>query len=168
MAQATNTRRMENLVLVDGGEKTQKFPVDIVFDRESLKRKIDLFGSNSKLDSVFKIGPYGDLVGRNVADFSPIDRSEFTLKLHHFRESVSYVEGSITGEKSIDAPQHIAIACNGLVIAVTQTYASTSNTAKFSALLPESSSSSHLAFYVIRETSKRGRLALVHLENQML
>ncbi|HIG42419.1 MAG: sulfatase-like hydrolase/transferase [bacterium] len=166
--QSTSTERTENLVLINNGKRTQRVPVGAMTNSESLNRKVDLFGSNSKLDSIFKIGPYGGLVGKKIAEFAPMGHTEFMLNLQYFSEPVSYVEGSISSKHLMYAPLYVVVADTGVITAVTQTYFSNSDSADFSILLPEPTSSSRLAFYVVRETPVRGYLELIPLEKREL
>jgi hypothetical protein len=110
--------------------------------RRTLARQAAAFGTGS-FASVYRIGPHRELLGRRVADLSPRAPSTSTVELdaRTLLDAVdptsgfvpSFVEGTLTGGS---APRDLAIAVDGRIAAVTETYRRYGET-RFSAFVPE-------------------------------
>lgn len=147
---------------------------------ESLKRKLDIFGSGtSKPNGFFQIGPYGNLVGQLQEDFD-LKRSfieiSFNEKPLFSNVDVNdpvfapcYISGSILLPSQIDEPIHIAIGINGKIQAVTQTYKEeTTSNARFFAIIPEEalkSGENNVTFFeILPDAEKQIKLAVINLK----
>ena len=97
----------------------------------AVERKLTLLGSGAISEKLFKIGPYGDLVGRRVADVAVGD-AEVKLGLYlptlfaHVQPNSDFVPTQITGYVrsgwDAEAPLNLAVAINGTIRATTRTY----------------------------------------------
>jgi len=114
----------------------------------SLRRKLALFGSGAKRDGLFRIGPYGQLVGRRTGEFPQVGTGRVTAHLSRAVSSAlnltagsHSVPADITGVVSgADGPDtfDLAVAVNGVIQAVTRSFREGPNTVGFSAIVPES------------------------------
>ena len=96
------------------------------------ERKLTLFGSGAISEKLFKIGPYGDLVGRRVADVAVGGDAEVKLGLYlptlfaHVQPNSAFVPAHIMGYVrsgwDVEAPLSLAVAINGTIRATTRTY----------------------------------------------
>ena len=108
--------------------------------------KESLFGNDPTPDDLFKIGPYPSLFGSQSDEVSDIDQDvAYTFdqddELDDVDLSSNFVPALISGRvfgAGDSGDQYLAIAVNGTVQAVTQTYSDDSQT-KFTAMIPETS-----------------------------
>ena len=120
----------------------------MVFRR--LEWKLELFGSGTtRPDGYFAFGPYGDLVGRGLAEVPRDDAlgGGLRVSLSWHQRSVdlataevlpALLSGQLAGGVASGDPVHLAVAMNGVVRAVTRTELDPPGKAgRFHALLPE-------------------------------
>jgi hypothetical protein len=99
----------------------------------SLARKIELFGAGANPYRVPRPARYGELVGRRVSDLATADGGgrvtiasrELFDRFERLAEDVPFdVAGTLERPAGEAAPAFVAVAVNGIVRAVTQTWAS--------------------------------------------
>jgi Sulfatase len=112
----------------------------------TLRQKVATFGSGS-FSSIYRLGPHRNLLGRDVSALRVRTSSANKAKLANPRRSdlkavdpsalvvPVYFQGTISGSHS--AQLDLAIALNGKIQAVTQTYTQDEKT-RFAAMVPES------------------------------
>ena len=109
------------------------FPAKMLDARHAaLERKLTLLGSGTISEKLFKIGPYGDLVGRRVADVVVGGDADVKLGLYqpalfaHVQPNSDFIPAHITGYVrsgwDAEAPLNLAVAINGTIRATTRTY----------------------------------------------
>jgi hypothetical protein len=119
------------------------------FDRElrdALDRKLDLFGSGP-IESVYRVGPRRDLLGRHAREFSTAHLPGLRATLDRpvafdvVPASSSFVPAHVTAELSgpgAGEPRVVAIALNGRIAAVARSVPQRgTDRARLSAILPE-------------------------------
>lgn len=117
----------------------------------TLDRKLELFGADRPLDSLFAVGEYGRLVGRRPGDFAPGSEADVSVVLDDewTFEDVdpdssfvpANVAGRVTSSTPVERPLDLAVAVNGVIQATTKTYSLWKKTdfSSFSAMVPETS-----------------------------
>ena len=133
---------------VPGGEAEAPFASLVPKHEALIRQRAALFGSGD-WERVYAVGPHSDLLGRVVSEFSVVasgDRAtiedELTRKLlGAMRPGLPFVpsplQGSVEGAGAA-AGKSLAVAVNGRIAAVAETYAG-SEAVRFSALPSESS-----------------------------
>lgn len=126
-----------------------QFREDTVFEAKytSLQEMLARFGTGSRPNSLFRIGPNVDLIGRSVDQLEATPVSPVKVRLSSptsFRVDKTsafvpcYLEGKVDGETaSATAPVELAIAVNHRIQAVTRTYALPELKGKWTAMVPE-------------------------------
>ncbi len=114
---------------------------------QTLDRIIDVFGSGSR-DSLYGIGAYIGLIGQEVSkeEIKQEKGFEVLLQYRHLYSNLKLdanfipanVMGRILADRQVNQPLNLAVAVNGTIRAVTETYLE-SGEIKFSALVPEKS-----------------------------
>lgn len=109
--------------------------------RQSIQRKLDLFGEGTGLAGLYGLGPDRDLTGRAVAglgverdDAGPAqleDAAEFASVDPHSRFVPTWVQGTVP-----NGVERVAIAVNGTVRGTSLTY-SVGDATRFSVMVPE-------------------------------
>jgi len=111
----------------------------------SLERKLSLFGSGTKPDGLFRIGPHKELVGRRVSDVSVAQEGNQIVELDwptafdNVDPEATFVPAHITGRvfsREDAGPVNLAVAVNSVIRAVTRTYQE-GHIRKFTALIPD-------------------------------
>ena len=139
--------RKRKIIVSDSGKKFVFESTQTARD-ESVKHKLSLFGSMSEEASLFRIGPHSELIGRPVDSFPVSGSSEIECDIDgssYFDDvdvNAAFVLTHITGQvlrprERDSRPLHLAVAANGFIRAMTETYR-VGNEEKFAALLPES------------------------------
>jgi hypothetical protein len=139
--------RTEKIIISDTGSKFTFQSVQAE-RKESVRHKLRLFGSTSTPDGLFRIGPRSELIGRPVDSFaiSGPSRIDCDIDSGGYFDNVDFnaalVLTHITGQvfrphQEDPKPLHLAVAVNGFVRAMTETYQA-GNVERFAALLPES------------------------------
>jgi hypothetical protein len=144
-----------------------EFATDQIFEWEKiigfpfLADQIRLFGERTPLDQLTMRGPNDDLIGKKVDAFNA--RGDASLTIQHdqaplFDKPIDmqgafiplYQSGRILGHAE-EAPQPVAVAVNGVIRAVTQTYAHYAD-AEFRVVLPRvalQSGKNTIEFFVV-------------------
>ena len=137
----------EKIIVSDRGPKFVFKSVQAARD-DSVRYKLSLFGWVDKPDGLFRIGPHSELIGRLVDSLrdSSKSRVECDLDGDSYFDDVNlnaplvptHVTGQILRPRQEDfRPLQLAVAANGIIRAVTQTYQA-GKEERFTALLPES------------------------------
>lgn len=138
----------------------------------TLERMLSLFGSGSTPDSLYKAGPYSDFVGRQISRIATIDESSQTIELNmaDFYEDLNidaeFIPVEITGHmfdmKKAAFPYHVAIAVNGTIHAVAETFHHTGEMGEFAAIVPEDAlrnGRNEIEVFVISGSEQHPRMA---------
>jgi hypothetical protein len=114
---------------------------------DSLQRKLALFGSGTKRNGLFTIGPYARLVGRRVTDLGVRGAVEGNILLIPMPEWVKNADpeifspARITGfwhfSDKIKGTPYVAISVNGTIQAVAPVLPDDDGKSMFSAMVPE-------------------------------
>jgi hypothetical protein len=134
-------------VFVTSLGKRKHFTLDRILDRASLERKLELFGAGVRSAAPPRLGRYGALIGRPVAELvlpgaaarirARLQPEPFRLaaeRPEHF--ALARITGELLGVPPGPAP-HVAIAVDGVVLAVAPALAQAGPGRLFSAMLPE-------------------------------
>ena len=125
--------RQQKVIYSATRKKLLTFPATIL-DAQNVawERKLTLLGSGAISEKLFKIGPYGDLVGRRVADVAVGGDAEVKLGLYQpelfarVQPNSAFVPAHIMGYVrsgwDTEAPLNLAVAINGTIRATTRTY----------------------------------------------
>lgn len=141
----------------------------------TLDRKISLFGSGAQ-DRLFKIGPFAELVGREVSEVGVIGERALPVSLDQapaFEDvdpDAGFLPGLITGrvdsgDDGVELEKLVlAVAVNGTIRAITRPYTSVKGkTGRWTAVVEESSfrrGKNDVQVYLVSES--RGRPVLEH------
>ena len=143
--------------LPDGAEKVEIIRKGIseplVFKRnlgaryDTLKRKLALFGSGTKSDGLFEIGHHNNLVGRRLGKLSVAKNASVAIEvdqmwLYHYVDPKAtfvptYITGHVRTNRVVKDSFNLAVAVNGTIRAVTQTFDNEECEAKFAAIVSE-------------------------------
>jgi len=114
---------------------------------DTLKRKLNIFGSGEGADRLYEIGPFKDLIGRDVQTI-PMVEGNFAVELDQqiyygnvdleTEFAPSRITGSVLVSNESEDRFSLAISVNGIVRAITETFPSEGGSAKWSAMVPES------------------------------
>jgi len=113
---------------------------------ESVKRKVAVFGSGTKRDGLFRIGPHNEFEGKDLSEltFSDDSRVDFELIQAGLYDNVdpaspfipARIRGVIMPGKAGEE-MALAISVNGTIRALTRSYSNKDGVQKFSAIVPE-------------------------------
>lgn len=114
---------------------------------DSVKEKVRIFGNGAQPGEIFRVGKYGQLVEKNVAEMNLTDQDSSRIQLEQspFFNSVDlqsdFLPALIQGQiqpprKESSRPRYLAVALNGKVRAVTESIW-IEGKELFSALVPE-------------------------------
>jgi hypothetical protein len=139
--------------IVDNGGNRYAFPVEALDRRESLERKLALFGRSPQGAGLYAVGPYRDLVGRAVDELprgapagARIEVDGEGLRLA--RESPRRFAASRIVGRLAPPPgprPHVAIATRGVVRAVAPALPAPDGALVFAAQIPEDAFDGDLA-----------------------
>ena len=161
--------RTELTVYDDNFEKLVVEPVSEEM-YETLARKLAVFGSGRRVDGLYRIGRYSQLIGQDLRIY-PVDQSaDVSLQLdgafwwNHVDPESEVVPARISGRLDVSAeagePLHLAIVINGTIQAVTRTFAE-GQSIMFSAIVAEKSfreGYNHVEVFVVSGPSDRPQL----------
>jgi len=132
--------------------KNEKLTFESKIDFTSaLHRKLKLFGSNSPIESVFKISPLPEkypisLIGEPVEELK--NRKKINVKLdssedfNKVNKTTNYIPSFISADLE-DSPEkqeiNIAVSVNGIIRGLTQSYETAKRGREFFAMVPEES-----------------------------
>lgn len=115
----------------------------------TLMRKLDLFGLGEDTDSLFRIGPYKNLIGGRISELSvnSAERAKVELDSKNYYENIDpedrfvpcLITGRVIAGEDTGSSYNLAVSVNGIIRAVIQTFKPEGNVAKFSAVVPETS-----------------------------
>ena len=141
------SERKKKVIFKDSSHERFVFDPGLEAKYITLKRKLSLFGSGKIPDGLFKIGPYKDIVGQRISDIATMEEGGYTVQLDqeglysNVDPSSEFVLSHITGRViSIkgEVPRlNLAIGINGVIYAVTKTFAHHRHEATLSVLVPE-------------------------------
>jgi hypothetical protein len=135
----------------------------------SLERKLSLFGSGTKPDGLFRIGPHKELVGRRVSDVGVAQEGNQTVELdwpsafENVVPEAAFVPAHITGHvlsRGDAGPFNLAVAVNSVIRAVTRTYRK-GRVTKFTAMVPDTAfrpGKNEVEVFVVSEEAGKLRL----------
>lgn len=127
-----------------GSEKLSMEASILPANQNTIALRQNRFGSGP--DSLFRIGPRADFVGRLLSDFSVSDNTPFELELTRFGDTLSddpkalipcHFEGRVRGLPESKEPIEIAVVIDGTICAVTRTYLLDGLRDTWTALVPE-------------------------------
>jgi hypothetical protein len=143
----TDLPERKNKALYNINAKKNVFEPHIEAKYQTLERMINLFGTGSD-DRLFNIGTYSGLIGKRIAATDINKQASLEVQLDHedtymvLDPDASFIPANITGRiyanRPLDRPIHLAVAVNGEIKAVTETFTRDGET-RFSALVPEKS-----------------------------
>jgi hypothetical protein len=145
---------------------------------DTLKRKLTLFGSGTKADGLFKIGLHNNLVGRRLGKLSVTENASVAIELdqmwlyHYMDPNAAFVPAYITGHVRtnplVKDSFNLAVAVNGTIRAVTQTFENEECEAKFAAIVPETAfraGKNDIEVFIV-STGPGGQLNLIRSKSQ--
>jgi hypothetical protein len=142
------TKKSEKIIYQQGDQRRLVF--DPVFNAKylTLKQKLDIFGAGSDPLGLFKIGSFKEIVDKTIEEIGISGVTDVTVLLdnHSLYNDIelqsSFIPAHVTGIIYKDIKQsgifNLAIALNGVIGSVTQTYIDEKEEVRFSAILPES------------------------------
>jgi hypothetical protein len=114
---------------------------------DTVQRISEIFGRGRGRESLFAVGEHRELLGRSVAADASGEASPFAVRLDgvsaydKVNPDSAFLPVHITGRLEAETipgnALDLAIAVNGVVRAVTRSFAHKANTARFTAMLPE-------------------------------
>ncbi len=144
--------------------------------RQSVARKLRLFGSGARPGGLFGIGRRADLLGRPVSELvvaggAPAALPATEIQLDHawryqrVNPERPFIPARVTGRASFarrrDDPVELAVAVNGTVEALTRTFGHTGHRARFTAMVREQALLAGHNLVEVFEISERPAAALV-------
>lgn len=119
-----------------------------ILDRpESLERKLELFGSGSRENGLFAIGPHRDLIGRRIDEIEIRGSANVRVELMQRaferaqqrpdRFVLSRITGILDRNPTPEELPYVVIAVEGVIQAVAPAFSGRKGTHFFSAMLPE-------------------------------
>ncbi len=142
-----NQPERENKAIYDNAGTKIVFEPSMAGKYKTLRHIIDLFGSGTD-ERLFNIGPYNGLIGRKVTESKISQQKSLEVFLEYqkiyanmdlgARFIPANIIGRIVSKQRATKPIHLAVAVNGTIAAVTETFI-IDGEMKFSALVPEES-----------------------------
>jgi hypothetical protein len=115
-------------------------------DPTTVRRITRFFGRGEGTDSLFRAGPYAELLGHDVASTPESAQVPYTVTLgdaaafEHVDRASGFVPAHVTGILEGDdlgrAPIDLAVGVNGSIRAVTRSYRDSDGSTRFSAMVP--------------------------------
>ena len=127
-------RREKLISNPESPEEVFKFDAGFPAKYSALEEKLALFGSGTRPDGLFKIGPFRDLIGKPITEVDlagetavEVDLDQPSSLFKGFTPGSDFVPALISGEVrergSVSPPRlHLAIVVNGIIQAVTRTF----------------------------------------------
>jgi len=167
--------RMEKIAFNDAFER---FVFDSSLEAKyvSLERKLSLFGSGTKPEGLFRIGPHNELVGSRTIDVKAVQTGDYIVRLDwptafdNVNPEAAFVPAHITGRvllRENGGPLNLAVAVNSVIRAVTRTYRE-GDEWRFTAMIPDiafRSGKNDVEVFVVSEEAA-GQLRLHGTKNQ--
>lgn len=172
------TRDRERKVIVhainaDPANRTRvEFESKKVQEHLALRELMGRFAGGADPYGLYKVGPYGQLVGRHVSSFSEIIESEVRVAIDQALQFEridrnsdflpAFLSGRLESSSPLQGPLDLAIAVNGTISAVTKTFPRGADRLSFETMLPESaflSGENEVAVFIVtREHDEHPRL----------
>jgi hypothetical protein len=145
-------------------------PATVVADRPVVNDVLSRFGRASDVDTLYRIGPDPELVGRSVDSFSLTADAPVSLELIRLQTAYStdpdalvpcYFEGRVSAPVKFETPVRLAVAVNGAIRASTRTYLLDGIRDRWAAMVPEAAfhdGENDVQFFVISGESPDLRL----------
>jgi hypothetical protein len=160
--------------ITERGERLS-FPHGLEGRHEAIREKFKLFGADKETAGLFKVGPHQELLGRKPSQATVIEDYAGELELdnsaylHSFDRKASVTLTHLTGRirqalKGGSQPLQVALAVNGTIWAVTETFWS-GNEERFSAVTPDSAYSeghNEVTAFAVLDSTGSPRLARFH------
>lgn len=114
---------------------------------DGLHTMLDVFGSGTAADRLWRLGPYPELTGRPVAELRQADSTGVRLELEPGDDADAvrpaayapcYIGGWVVARGRHTGPLSLAVSVNGVIAGVTRTSTDPRIGDRFSALVPES------------------------------
>lgn len=172
---STCRERPLKVIYGDDGRPIE-FPARLEFPSKLLAHKLELFGSGTGLEGLFRVGPRADLVGRRIDELRVARATPAKIALVHEaiglarRAPERFTLGRITGwldAESSHPPPPVAIARDGVILAVAPAFESVEGGLAFSALVPESPVGQPLRglrFYLVEKSRGEWTLRKARIE----
>lgn len=128
------------------GYQILRFEPQLVKKNDSLKRKLDLFGSGTTDDRLYRNGPFADVIDRPIEQLAVQSSKDMSIRLNDPKAydqvdlNSNVLPVFVTGRtmsKTYD-PLYLGIAVNGILRATTRTFPAPEGQG-FAALVPERS-----------------------------
>jgi hypothetical protein len=123
------------------------FDPDLLLRRDSLERKLELFGSGARPNGLFRIGPHRDLVGRRVEEIgvrgTANARAQLMRKAFERADqrpdafAFARITGILDRNPTNEEPIYVAVAVEGTIHAVAPAFRGRTGDHLFSTMLPE-------------------------------
>ena len=140
----------------------------------TVRRKISLFGSGEDPRSIYRIGRFRSLAGRKIEQLAHVGTSDLELELKaewSFQEVdldgtfiPAHIAGQIVARQRSPDRLHLAVAVNGRIEAVTQTYRGPESPWSFTSIVPETvfkAGSNRVEVFVVSESENGPSLAAI-------
>jgi hypothetical protein len=137
----------ERKVMYDRDDVRLSFDPDLPLRRESLERKLEIFGSGSRPNGLFTIGPHRELVGRSVEKIGVRGPGGARVQLMRAafdradQRPETFALGRVTGildrNPAGGETPYVAVAVEGTVHAVAPAFRRPHGGYLFSAMLPQ-------------------------------
>ena len=140
----------------------------------TVRRKISLFGSGEDPRSIYRIGRFRSLTGRKIEQLAHAGASDLELELNaewSFQEVdldgpfiPAHITGQIVARQRSPDRLHLAVAVNGRIEAVTQTYRGPESPWSFTAIVPGTvfkAGSNQVEVFVVSESENGPSLAAI-------
>jgi hypothetical protein len=130
------------------GEKQFLVGPDLDEKYRTLEYKLSHFGDGMKPHGLFRFGPYGNIIGKNVSEVGIAEKAITDIELDHANLFVNtdtdsnFVPAIIRGRlmsEGNDAREDLAISINGVIHAVTRTFQTKGKDVRFTSVVPENS-----------------------------
>lgn len=163
------------------GNRRLVFPPKISAKYKTLDDMLAVFGSGTGFESLYRIGPYRELMGKSVKNYGPIHLSEAHLELESpwIYDDVNpeaavvpvRIKGVINFPRDEKSQATLAIAINGMIQATTLTQEGGGTAQEFAAMVPPSSyhtGSNSVAIYAVSGSSRKPTLAVIESRRTLI
>ena len=137
----------DHKTMYDRNDVRMSFDPDLLLRRDSLERKLKLFGSGSRQNGLFRIGPHRDLVGRRVEEIGVRGTANVRAQLMRraFERAdqrpdafaLARITGILDRNPTDEDPIYVAVAVEGTIHAVAPAFRGRTGDYLFSTMLPE-------------------------------
>ena len=177
----TSRPERDRKIFVDSFEKrTLEFPAHYSAKYKALDEMLSVFGSDTGLASLYRIGPRASMIGKRVQELGKVRPAEAKLELVSpwIYEDVNpeapvvpaRVKGKITFPAGKGSDSALAIAINGVVRATTTSHEAGKNVQEFSAMVSPAcyrKGENNVAIYIINGNTGKPSLSVVENHNSL-